>query len=193
MVFAGGVFAEAALVFCGEFDELFALFGAAVGEFFLAGFALDKEQVAGVVGAIGVVVAGLAALVAFGDDFRCDAFADAFVEDEVFAVEFAGEIFFGDFFGVFDDAAVELVDIFIAEVFEVSGGFFAANAAGAVEEDFLIFFVFDEFLDELEFFAEGVSVGADGVFEVADFAFVMVAHVDDDCALFDRLVELLGV
>lgn len=143
MVFAGGVFAEAALVFFGEFDELFAFFGAAVGEFFLAGFALDKEQVAGVVGAIGVVVAVRAALVALRDDFVGDAFADAFVENEVFAVEFAGEVFFGDFFGVLDDATVELVDIFVAEVFEVGGGFFAADAAGAVEEDFLVLFVFD--------------------------------------------------
>lgn len=148
---------------------------------------------AGGIGAVGVVVGCGAALVAVGDDFVGDSFADAFVEDEVFAVEVAGEILFADLFGVLNDAAVELVDVFESAVFEVGGGFFAADAAGAVKEDFLVLFAFEEFFDHGEFFAEGVGVGADGVFEAADFAFVMVAHVDDYCSLFEGLVELLGV
>ena len=59
-------------------------------EFFRTSGALDEEEVAGVVGAVGVVITGLSALVAFGDDFGGDAFAEAFVEDEIFADKLVG-------------------------------------------------------------------------------------------------------
>lgn len=70
-----------------------------------ASVALDEEEVAKIIGAVGVRVARSAALMASGDDVGADAFAQALVEDEIFADELVGKILFPHLARVFDNAA----------------------------------------------------------------------------------------
>lgn len=43
---------------------------------------------AGIVGAVGVIIAGVTALMAFGDDAVRNSFAHPFIENKIFADEF---------------------------------------------------------------------------------------------------------
>ena len=79
--------------------------------------------------------------------------------------------------GVINNSAVELIDVVEALVLEPGRGFFAANATGTVEKDFAVLLSSQQARHLLQFFAEGVHIREEGPFEVADFAFVMVAHV----------------
>ena len=58
-----------------------------------------------IIGAVGVLVARSAALMALGDDVWADAFAQALVEDEIFADEFVGKILFPHLARIFNNAA----------------------------------------------------------------------------------------
>ena len=73
-------------------DDVVTLLRAATGMFLGAHGTLDEEQMTIVVGAIGVGIAGCAALVTAGDDVVGNAFAESFVEHEVLTPEFGVEV-----------------------------------------------------------------------------------------------------
>ena len=127
-----------------------------------------------------MIVARFAALVTYGDDVLGDALAQALVEDEVLSNELTLDSFFFDFLCVLDDAAVELKYIFKTDVFHPGAGLFAADAAGAIHQEVFVLLVAHQIFGYLQLFAERVYVGKDGALEVANLAFVVIAHVDDD-------------
>jgi len=181
-------------LFFGQLGKIGALAGAALPVFFCTIGALDEEEMAGVVGAVGVVITGLAALVAFGDDFVGDAFAKAFVEDEIFTDKFIGQAELLALAGIFDDAAFHHEHVVESFVQHVGAGFFAADTAGAIHDDIAVFFVFEQLFDMGECFAEGDYFGEDGLMEMTDFAFVVVAHIDDDgVGVGGQFIEFDGV
>lgn len=98
-------------------------------------------------------------------------------------------------FAVFHDAAVDLIHICEAALFHHGTDGFAADAARAIRDDFLVFdivvFVAFEFSDKV---AAGVRVWHNRVLELADFSFVGVATVKEHnvvAVLLDHLVHLL--
>ena len=62
----------------------------------------------------------------------------------------------------------------------IGAGFFAADAAGAVHDDVGVFLRRQQVFHQRQCFPEGFHIGADGVFKIANFAFVVVAHVHHD-------------
>lgn len=167
-------------------------FGAATAVLLGAFFALNEEEVAHDVGAVDVGVAGLAALMAAGDDLVADALAQAFVKDKVFAAKLIWQPLLPGVVGILDDAAFQLIDLVKAFVLEVGRGFFAAYAAGAVHHDVLVAVRLEDFLDDGQRVPEGVHVGGDGSLKMPHLALVVVAHVHDDGVLaVGQFVEFL--
>lgn len=122
----------------------------------------------GVSAAVALIVVALFEAVAYGD---------ALVEYEALAVPEG--FFLGDGFEVFEDTALEVVDVFEALGEEVGGGLFAANAAGAVHGNFFVFFGVEVIFDVVGKFAEARCLGVEGVFEGTDVDFVVVTGVDE--------------
>ncbi|MNJ39492.1 hypothetical protein D3C77_343660 [compost metagenome] len=118
-----------------------------------------------------------------------------FVEDEAFATPQALRL--GHRLEVFEDAALQVVDVAHPLGLEEGGGLFAADAAGAVHGDLgrrrpiqQGAALGAEPVGEL---AEGAGVGLDRALEGADLALVIVAGVDDDgVGIGDQGVPVLG-
>src|SRR5687768_16913808 len=99
---------------------------------------------AGLVGAVRMVVAGLAALVALGHDIVGDAFAKAMVKHKILANKLAFQTFSLYLARIFDDTALELEDVLKAFVPEESRRFLAADSAGTIHQQVLIFLMISE-------------------------------------------------
>ena len=103
-------FTQFFLLFNGKVNEVLALLAAAAIVFLFALFALDKQQVTTFVGAVHMGVGGLTALVAAGNHFIGDPFAQAVVENKILSVKFYRQLFILHLVGVVDDAAFEVND-----------------------------------------------------------------------------------
>ena len=127
-------FAEFFLILDREEYDVLAGVGAAalVGGF--AVVALYEEEVAVVIGTVGMGVTGFAALVAVSEYIVGDALSESLIEDEVFADEFAFESFGFDLVGIVDDASKQLIHVLEAVVLEVGTGFLTAHSACAVQQ-----------------------------------------------------------
>ena len=101
--------------------------------------------------------------------------ADALVEDETFAVVMRAAALLE----IFEDAAVELENVFESGAFHEGRGFFAADAAGAERDDGLILEFGGKFGDGFGEIAEVIDAGGNGVFKSAEFNFVIVAGVQE--------------
>ena len=85
-----------------------------------------------VVFAIRVIIAWLTALMTNGDDIVGDSFTKSFIKNKIFSDEF---IFYALCFGlarIFNNASIELKNIFKPKVFHPRAGFFTSNAARAI-------------------------------------------------------------
>ena len=92
-------------------------------------------------------------------------------------MEFVGQALFLNLSGVINDAAVQLVDVFEAVVLQETGGLFAADAAGAVEQNRGFFLALEQIQHLRELLAEGFCLRGKGSFKPTDLAFVVVADV----------------
>ena len=110
-----------------------------------------------------------------GDERFIDADGHALVEDETFAKPVLIPILLL----VAHDAAVELIHVAKAVAAEEGGGFFAADAAGAIHEDFA-FLQVGELIEVAGEVAEVLDVARDGTSEFAGVGLVAVADVDED-------------
>lgn len=142
--------------------------------------ALDKQDVAVVVGAVDVGIGHGPALVAMRDDLGPHPLAEALVEHKVFAQKFVLQSLRLHLPRVFDDAAFQLEHIFKAPVFQVGARLFAADAAGAVHHYVAVLFVGQQIGHQGQFLPESGHIGQNGVFEMPHLAFVVVAHVHQD-------------
>lgn len=116
--------------------------------------------------------------------------AGALVEHEALAVV-VGVL---AIFEVFQDAAFELVDVLEALLLHEGSGFLTADAAGAEHDDGLVFELRGELADGVGEVAEFGEREGEGVFEGAEFDFVVVASVEkgDGSAFVEPLFELGG-
>ena len=127
-------------------------------------------------------VARFAALMTVGDDVVGNAFATPIIENEIFPYKFIFQLPLFDLSGVIDDAAFELVHLFKPLVLVVRARLFTADAAGSVHDQFFILLMIRQILfNNIQRIAESIHVGRDGVLKMSDFAFVVVAHIDQDC------------
>ena len=79
-------------------------------------------------------------------------------------------------------------------VLEPSRCLLASNPTGAVHHYVLVFFALQHVLHEFDLLPEGVHIRCNSPFEVAHFAFVVVAHIDEDGVLLGgEFVERLGI
>ena len=116
---------------------------------------------------------------------------DALIEDIAVALPHA--LIVGDFFEVFEDAALEVVDMLEALFEHPGGGTLAADASGAEHGDFFVDFGVVVFIDELWELAEAGDLWIDCPFEGAGVKFVVVAGVDeDDLWIGDEGVPVFG-
>jgi hypothetical protein len=102
---------KAFLSFFRKMNYFTTLVAAAIFEFGGTMRALNKEQVAVYVGAINMMITSLSALVTIANDIIGNSFAKPFIKNTVFALEFAGDIFFLDFAGIGNDATMQLICI----------------------------------------------------------------------------------
>ena len=114
---------------------------------------------------------------------------DALVEDEAGALPEA--FLFRNIFQVFQNPALEMIDILIALGAHEGGCLFTANAAGAEHGDGFAL-VFDPgLLHPARELAEGLGLGIDGSLERADADFIVVAGVDQNrVGIRDQLVPV---
>ena len=137
-------FAQLFALVIGQFAEVAAFIRAAAFVFGPALRALNEQDMAVFVGAINVVVAGLAALVAVRNNGIADTFAETLVEHEIFTDKLVAQTSCFHLPGVFDDAAFELEHVLETPVTHISAGFFATYATGAVHDDFFVALVGQE-------------------------------------------------
>ena len=104
--------------------------------------------------------------------------ADALVED--IAVAFPHAFLNGDFFDVFEDAALKVVDIFKALVECPGGGSLASDASGAEHGDFFVDLGVVVAHDEFWEIAEAFDVWINGTLKGPGIKLVVVAGVDED-------------
>src|SRR5210317_1493573 len=95
------------------------------------------------------------------------------VEDETFAVPLA--VFGGHFFEVFQDAALEVIDLVDALAQQVVRGFLATDAAGAEHRDALVVEPLLVFSPPVGKLTEGFRFRIDRALEGADLDLVVVA------------------
>ena len=93
---------------------------------------------------------------------------DSIVKNEAFAFPLA--LGGGDFFQVFEDAALEVVDMFKALGEQVRTGFFTADAASAEHGDLLVLLRIEIGCDVGGEFGERIGMGIDRSRKAADFA-----------------------
>ena len=115
-------------------------------------------------------------------DFEAVFHAHALVEDEALALPEA--FFFGHILEVFQDPALEVVDLVQPFGFDEGGRFFAADAAGAEHGDLRRLALGLEFgaagAKPFGKFSEALGFRVDRAFERADLHLVIVAGVDHD-------------
>ena len=114
-------------------------FAAAAIILFCAGFALNKQQMAAIIQAVGMRIAGRSALVALTDNIIADAFPEPVVEYKVLTPEFVGQMLLLHCIGVVNNSTFEMENIFEAIVQHPGTGFFTADATRAIHDNVLIF------------------------------------------------------
>src|SRR5690606_11890685 len=82
------------------------------------------------------------------------------------------------FFEIFQNAAIELDDLFKATAFHERTGFLTANAAGAEHYDGLLFKFRWQFFDGLREIAKMIDANRQRIFERAELHFVIVTGVE---------------
>ena len=116
--------------------------------------------------------------------------ADALVEDKAFAIVVRTTAFLE----VFQDTAIELMDVPKTLAFHVGARLFTAYAAGAEHHHRLVFEGFGKFGDRLGKIPEMVDARRERPAKCAEFDFVVVAGVEerDLAALVEPLLEGRG-
>lgn len=93
------------LLFFGQVYNFLTAFRTAALGFFLASFALNKQQMTGLIGTINMGVARGSTLVALGDNILGNTLSSAFVKDKILPLKLIVNPFFFYLSGVFDDPA----------------------------------------------------------------------------------------
>ena len=155
--------------------------------------ALQKQQVAGLIGAVAVPVPRASALVAVGNNVVAHALAKALVKNKIHPHEGVVEVLVGNLAHVVDDAAVQLIDVLKAVVLEVGRGFFAADSARAIKQYGRILFAAKLLKHLGKFLFKGVGFRQKRSLKMPDLGLIMVPHVYYYGGLFFReFVPLSG-
>jgi len=124
-----------------QLDHLDALLAAALFHLFGTLIALYKEQMTGLVCAVGMRIAGLTALVAIRNDIFGYPLATPVVEYKILPEEFVLQAFFLHLPGIFDDTALKLENILKAFMLVIGAGLFTADPPSAIHYQVPVFLV----------------------------------------------------
>ena len=133
---------------------------------------------AAIVQAVSMGVARRAALMTVRDNVIGDPLAHPLIKDKVFTNEAHRQPLLAGATGVLDDATLDVPDLIEAVMLHPGAGFFTANAAGAIHDNFLVFMVLHHFHGFRQLVAEGIRRDLQRVFEMAHLIFIVVAHID---------------
>ena len=160
-----------------EIGILLAGIGAGAAVFVAAGFAQDDVVIAERTGTIDHTNGGCSATVTLRDHRWVDMVhrhRDAVVEYVTLPVETVAP----SFHAVFDDAAVELINVLEAPRKQVRTRLFTLNAARAVRNDFLVLQVVN-FVDVVGQVAQVFHVERNGVSEFSHGVLIVRPHIDE--------------
>ena len=101
------------LNFNGKMNKVLALPAAAAFISFPAFPALNKQQVAGFIGAVHMSICRLTTLVAFGNDLFSDPLPQPVVENKILSVEFSWQLFLLYLIGIINNAAFEVLYLLV--------------------------------------------------------------------------------
>jgi hypothetical protein len=123
-------------------NKILAFLTAATFILLAAAFALDKQQMASVVGTVCMIIGWVTTLVTTGNNIGRNTLPQPVVEHKVLSNELAVEPVFLYLFGIIDNAAFQVKNILKPMMQHVRTGFFTTDTTGAVHNDIFIFPVF---------------------------------------------------
>src|SRR5579859_6422820 len=142
--------------------------------------ALDEQEMACFIPAIGMGIGRAPALMATGDDLRADALPEPVVEYKVLALEFVLQPLVLYRICIMNDPALQVIYMLEPLMKQVGAGLLAPDASRTVHDDILVFVVLHHIRRHGELFPESIGGDLYGILKMAYFIFVVVAHVDDD-------------
>src|SRR5215208_7653928 len=101
-------------------DHFTAFFAAASVVFVFTVFALDEQEMTGLIRTINMGIGRLTTLVTFGYDLICDSLAQPVVKYKILSVKFTGKPFFSNLVCIINDASFQVENIFKAPVEHIS-------------------------------------------------------------------------
>ena len=122
-----------------------------------------------------------------------DPFSEAFIEYKVLAEKLIGNSHFFGLSGIFDNSTIQLINIFIAPVFHIRRSFFTTNTSGAIHDDMFLLGIAEHFCYHRESVTKCFHRRQDCFFEMPDFTFIIVTHIDHDrIRIIGELIERRG-
>src|SRR5690242_19964611 len=94
------------------------------------------------ISAVGMRIAGLAALMAITYSLIPHRFPKPSVKNKIFTMEFIGKVLFFHLVGIMNNSAFKMKYIFEAIVQHPGARLFAANATGAIHNNVFVFLIF---------------------------------------------------
>ena len=187
-------FAQLFLLVCGKMDDIQAIRAATAFIFRGTIFALNKQQMTAFIPAIGMGICRPAALMTAGDDVRADPFAQAVVENEVFAFEFILQPFLLYGISVVDDSSFQVKYIGKPPVEKISAGLFAADAAGAVHDDVAVLVLPEQIGGQGQLLPESIRGDFNGILKMSHFILIVITHIyNDGGGVIRQQIEFHGV
>lgn len=122
-------------LFFGQQRHLLAIVRAASIHLGSTSVALDKQEVASFISAVGMRIARLPALVATSNDLLRDAFSQSFIEHEILSYKFHEKVLLSRFPNIFQDTTFHVADIPEAVVKHIGTRFLTPNTTRAIHDD----------------------------------------------------------
>ncbi len=133
-----------------------------------------------VIFAVGMAIAGRAALMAMRDNLIRDSFAHSLIKYKVFADKANGKPLRARATGVLNDATLNMPDFIETVVFHPGAGFLTTNTAGTVHHYLFICMFPQHFNRFWQLFTKRIRRDFQSIFEMADFILIVVAHINKD-------------
>jgi hypothetical protein len=161
----------------GQVNDFVALGRASAFVFGRALRTLQKQQVAGLIGAVAMPVPGASALVAVGNYVVAHTLAKALVKYKIHPHKGVVEVLVSNLANVVDYASVQLIDVLKAVVLEVGRGFFAADPSSTIKQYGRILFAAKLLKHLGKFLFKGVGFRQKRTLKMPYLRLIMIPHV----------------
>ena len=132
---------------------------------------------AGFIFTIGMRISKLPALMTMRNNIRCYALSQPVIKHKIFTNEFTIYIIFFSLPCIINDATFQMKNIVEAIVQHVSTCFLTTYTTCTIHDDILFLFILHHVNCHGQLFPESVTGYFDGIFKVAYFKLIMIAHI----------------